>query len=345
MKDSDGDGRPNFVDDFPNNDNYWLDSDRDGFADNDIQNENDIDGDLLPDQGNIEFIHAYWDSIGNFIDQDFRDSTFYNSLPDGILYPVGSKPLNVNEDTDPISAFSIDVGIPVIEEEKFSLVMYAQFAKMIGETHDPETEDTVSLGSGIIPLGLRAELGPVNYILEYRMIPNGRFEFGYWNRSYELERATISQNSDGNIGISTKESKLGIRGKQKGLYFGVQSNLLSILSANISFQTLNGEQWNTDEAKFIDESNQSLQASLSLNKKISRLSRAELFYQQKNVPNPFDFEYTESTIMGYRVGISMGDGLVVNYIFKRMFRDTNGDGKIEDSEAINLTRIETSFNI
>ena len=345
LKDSDGDGRPNFVDDFPNNDNYWLDSDRDGFADNDIQNENDIDGDLLPDQGNIEFIHAYWDSIGNFIDQDFRDSTFYNSLPDGILYPVGSKPLNVNEDTDPISAFSIDVGIPVIEEEKFSLVMYAQFAKMIGETHDPETEDTVSLGSGIIPLGLRAELGPVNYILEYRMIPNGRFEFGYWNRSYELERATISQNSDGNIGISTKESKLGIRGKQKGLYFGVQSNLLSILSANISFQTLNGEQWNTDEAKFIDESNQSLQASLSLNKKISRLSRAELFYQQKNVPNPFDFEYTESTIMGYRVGISMGDGLVVNYIFKRMFRDTNGDGKIEDSEAINLTRIETSFNI
>ena len=138
---------------------------------------------------------------------------------------------------------------------------------------------------------------------------------------------------------------MGIRGKQKGLYFGVQSNLLSILSANISFQTLNGEQCDTGQEKLIDGSNQSLQASLSLNKKISRLSRAELFYQQNNVPNPFDFKYTESTIMGYRVGISMGDGLVVNYIFKRMFRDTNGDGEIEDSEAINLTRIETSFNI
>ena len=49
--------------------------------------------------------------------------------------------------------------------------------------------------------------------------------------------------------------------------------------------------------------------------------------------------------MGYRIGITMGEGLVVNYIFKRMFRDTNGNGIIEGSEAINLTGIETSFNI
>ena len=160
-----------------------------------------------------------------------------------------------------------------------------------------------------------------------------------------MERATISQISGGNTIISTIESKLGIRGKQKGLYFGVQSNLLRILDANMSFQTLNGEQWDAVEGKFIDESNQSLQAFLSLNKKISRLSRAELFYQQNNVPNPFDFKFTESTVMGYRLGISMGDGLVVNYIFKRMFRDTNGNGIIENSEAINLTGIETSFNI
>jgi hypothetical protein len=216
---------------------------------------------------------------------------------------------------------------------------------MIGETHNPETDSVVSLGSGIIPIGLRAKVGPVDCILEYRIIPNGRFEFGYWDRSYELERATISQISGGNTIISTKESKLGIRGKQKGLYFGVQSNLLRILDANMSFQTLNGEKWDTVEGKFIDESNQSLQAFLSLNKKISRLSRAELFYQQKNVPNPFDFKFTESTVMGYRLGISMGDGLVVNYIFKRMFRDTNGNGIIEHSEAINLTGIETSFSL
>ena len=345
LKDSDGDGRPNLVDDFPDNDSFWLDSDSDGFADNDYENELDRDGDGLPDiEGDLESIHEFWDNLGSSVNQDFSQETFYDSLPDNNITLL-PEPLNINEDADPISAFSIDVGYPILEKEKVALIMYAQFAKMIGKTRDPETDSTVSLGSGIIPLGLRAKLGPVNCILEYRIIPNGRFEFGYWNRSYELERATISQIYSGNTIISTKESKLGIRGKQKGLYFGVESNLLNILRANISFQTLNGEQWDIVGEEFVDESNQSLQASLALNKKISRLNRAELFYQQKNVPNPFDFKYTESTVMGYRIGITMGEGLVVNYIFKRMFRDTNGNGIIEGSEAINLTGIETSFNI
>ena len=345
LKDSDGDGRPNLVDHFPDNDNFWIDSDGDGYADNDYENEFDRDGDGLPDrEGDSLSIHEFWDNLGNGIDEDFSDEPYYDTLPDGNISLL-PEPLNINNDADQIFAFSIDLGYPVLEKENFSLIMYAQFAKMIGETRDPETDSTVSLGSGIIPLGLRAKLGPINCILEYRTIPNGRFDFGYWNRSYELERATISQINSGSTSVFTKESKLGIRGKQKGLYFGIQSNVFNILSANISFQTLNGEQWDFIENNFIEESNQSLQGSLSLNKEISRLSRAELFYQQKNVPNPFDFSYTESTIMGYRLGISMGDGLVVNYIFKRMFKDTNGNGVIDDSEAINLTGIETSFNI
>lgn len=345
LKDTDGDGRPNLVDDFPDNDHFWLDSDQDGYADNDFENEFDRDGDGLPDiEGDLESIHEFWDNLGSAVNQDFSQESFYDSLPDNNISLL-PEPLNVNNDADPISAFSIDVGVPVMEEENFSLVMYAQFAKMIGETRNPENDSTVSLGSGIIPLGLRAKLGPVNCILEYRMIPNGRFEFGYWNRSYELERSTISQTTGGNTTISTKESKLGIRGKQKGLFVGIQSSLLSILTANISYQTLIGEQWNTTTQVFEDESNKSFSASLTMNKQISRLSIAELFYQQKNVPNPFEFVFTESTVMGYRLGISMGEGLVVNYIFKRMFRDTNGNGIIEDSEAINLTGIETSFSL
>ena len=33
LRDSDGDGRPDLVDDFPDDSNYWLDTDGDGLAD------------------------------------------------------------------------------------------------------------------------------------------------------------------------------------------------------------------------------------------------------------------------------------------------------------------------
>ena len=46
LKDSDGDGRPNVVDDFPNDDSWWVDTDGDGIADNNPA-ELDIDLSLI----------------------------------------------------------------------------------------------------------------------------------------------------------------------------------------------------------------------------------------------------------------------------------------------------------
>ena len=344
LKDRDGDGRPDFVDDFPDIKEYWTDTDQDGFADNDHQNEFDRDGDMLPDIEDLDIIHAYWDSLSVSTGFDFSSSSFYDSIPDNSVF-LKPDPLNLNQDSDPISAFAFDVSVPVMKKENISLTMYAQFAKMMGETINPENDSTVALGSGIIPLGVKANFGLVDLIFEYRIIPNGKFEFGYWNRSYEIQRATFSQSLNGNTIIATKESKLGTRCKQKGIYMGIQSSLFTFLSAKMAFQTLNGDQWNNDIKEFEEKSNQSFSASIALNRSISKLSRAELFYEQKNVPNPFEFRYSDSTVMGYRVGISMGERLVVNYIFKKMFRDTNGNGLIEDQEGINLTSIETSFSL
>ena len=86
-------------------------------------------------------------------------------------------------------------------------------------------------------------------------------------------------------------------------------------------------------------------AILKLKKSISKIDRASWFYQQRNVPNPFEFEYSESTIMGYNVGLRMGYGMIFTYIFRRTFQDLNGDGDVMDNdEMINMTSIETSFS-
>ena len=40
----------------------------------------------------------------------------------------------------------------------------------------------------------------------------------------------------------------------------------------------------------------------------------------------------------------MGQGLVLNYIFRRSFRDYNANGRIDGkAETIDITSIETSF--
>ena len=105
-----------------------------------------------------------------------------------------------------------------------------------------------------------------------------------------------------------------------------------------------GNQWSDKEVRYLEDINQTFLGSLKLKKSISRLQSASAFYQQRNVPNPFKFEYTESTIIGYNLGISMGQGLVLNYIFRRSFRDYNANGRIDgNAEMIDITSIETSF--
>jgi hypothetical protein len=336
LKDSDDDGRPDLVDDFPDNRKWWVDTDGDGWADNDTLNEFDVDGDGWTDS-------AYtWPLWGIVID------------PDGVS--TKPEPINIKKESDPINSFALDVGIPLLRDGPISLDFYAQYASLLGKTIDPikykETDgdgwadnDTIDAGYGLIPFGLSAGFGPAKFNFEFRMIPKGNFEFGYFNRSYEIERATF-QSISGNQGtIITKASKLGTYGPQNGFYSSLNIDLGSLFDAGLAFQNLKGEQYNAEINDFEKASNQSFTAILKLTKSISKIDRASWFYQQRNVPNPFDFEHSESTITGYNASLKLGNGMVLTYIFRRTFQDFNGDGDVKDEgETINMTSIETSFS-
>ncbi|MEE3152699.1 MAG: hypothetical protein VX279_01800 [Candidatus Neomarinimicrobiota bacterium] len=334
LRDSDGDGRPDLVDDFPDNNDYWLDTDGDGLADV-FSGEWDIDGDGVTDT--LDSDVPGWDLDTTIVlDTDIRRKP---------------EPLNVNEKTRSVYAFSIDASKQLLTEKNMNVSVYTQFAALIGNTTDPVSGNDTTLGTGIIPFGLSTKFGPARFNFEYRVMPTGRFEFGYWDRSYEIERATFSATNIGllsgaNVGeIITKDSKLGKFGKQKGYFSTLNLDLGSLISASMSYQNLFGEQWDENTKVFIQDRNQSFLASVGLKNPISRITSARWYYQQRNVPNPFDFDYTESTITGYRVGIKLGNGMILNYIFRRSFRDINGDGKVNGpDETINMTSIETSFS-
>ena len=334
LRDGDGDGRPDIVDDFPNDSDFWLDTDGDGLADG-IPEELDIDGDGVTDT--LDSDVPGWN----------LDTTFV--LDNDIIRKP--EPLNVKEKERSIFAVSFDVSKTVLVENNMNVMVYAQYATLIGETIDPITKNKTKLGNGLIPFGLSMKFGPARFNFEYRMMPSGKFEFGYWDRSYEIERATFSSSSSSIISgtrtgqIITKDSKLGKFGKQKGYFSTLSLDLGKLIGSSLSYQNLFGEQWSDYNNTFIKDRNQSFIASIGLKKPISKITSARWYYQQRNVPNPFDFKYTESTISGYRVGIKLGNGMILNYIFRQSFRDIDGDGNVSGKkETINMTSIETSFS-
>ena len=327
LKDSDGDGRPNVVDDFPNDKSWWVDTDSDGLADNDPA-EWDIDGDGITDT--LDSRIPNWNGEIVILDKDIARK---------------GNPLNLSEDSDGIMAIAVDIGYPLVTQENLSVSLYAQMAQMIGETVHPQSGESWRLGMGLVPFGISSRFGPARLNFEYRMIPDGRFEFNYWNRLYEIERVSFSSGINNQINLKTKESKLGRFGEQKGYFTRMILSMGTMLEASASYHDMLGKIWSVGEQDFIDNKNQTLLASLRLKKAIGKIQSARAFYQQRNVPDPFKFEYTESTILGYRLGISFGQGLVLNYTFRRSFRDMNGDGQISgDNETIDITTIETSFS-
>jgi hypothetical protein len=187
-------------------------------------------------------------------------------------------------------------------------------------------------------------MGPAKMNFEYRMVPKGNFEFGYFNRSYEVERSTFKSISGNQGEIITKASKLGSYGKQNGFFSSLKLDLGTMILARASYQSLNGKQFNSEENKFETKANKSFMAVLGLKKSLSKIEKASWFYQQRNVPNPFNFEFSESTIMGYNIGLNLGNGMILTYVFRRTFNDLNGDGDVSDNgEMNNMTNIETSF--
>jgi hypothetical protein len=350
LEDSDYDGRPDLVDDFPDNRSYWIDSDGDGLADNHVD-EIDRDGDGFPDIYDLEVIHNYWDALGEAVGEDFSNETYYDSLPDENV-ELKNEPLNIDEESDAVAGFGLDIGVPIILTENIYVGMYSQYLQLIGETTSPVTAERETLGSGLIPAGLATRFGPLSLNLEYRMIPKGNFEFEYWNRSYETTRSILSpldlapfgNQNEPRFQLVTKESGLGRIGTMKGYYGRVQIELGESVWLTTTYQNLTGAVWKADQGSFTNGSLQNFMAAIELSREIGRIQHASAYYQQRNIPDPFKFEPSETTVMGYNFGIKLGLGILLNYTYKRTYRDSNGDGDVNDTDdAINITIIEATF--
>ncbi len=310
LKDTDDDTYPDIFDDFPDDKDYWNDTDGDGLADKDGGNKE-------PDTG--WDIDADGDNILDTVDGDVN------------LKPT---PFSLKDNKATAQGFALDLGYPVIKSKAFSLEAYMEYNKLIfpkikGDTYYSRKAMD---GTGITVPGVRASLFSfLNVSFEYR-IKQGYFAPQFFDGSYDLSRVVAEFSESGTV-IRTKEQVVLVDSSNtSGMYGSASANLFNLLSFNAAYASMKGD----GDTEF-----NSFNALINLNaEKIPKLSVAQAYYQRNNDKNPFDFSNPSiNTIFGYKVGYEVSGGVSLIWDFRQFYRDT-GTGL----EPVKQTTIETAFN-
>ena len=313
LKDLDGDSYPDMFDDYPEDKDYWNDTDGDGIPDKD-------GGSKAPSGG--------WDIDGdgdNILDTQDNDLT---------LKPT---PFSIKDNSASAQGFSLDVGYPLLNSKLLKLETYMEYNRLIfpavqGDSFYSRKEMT---GTGFTPFGARASLfNFLNVSFEYRT-KDGFFVPQFFDGSYDLSRVVAEFTDSGSI-IRTKEQIIfadsSANVNTSGMYGSASASLFGLASFNASYANMkadNGIEFNSFSANFVINA-----------ENIPKLSVAEAYYQRNNDANPFDFENPSiNTVFGYKIGYEVSKGVSMIWDFRQFYRDT-GSGL----EPVKQTSIETAFN-
>ena len=312
LKDNDDDTFPDIFDDFPNNKDYWNDTDGDGIPDLDGGN-----ADAEPVNG--------WDIDGDG-----------DNILDSVDNEVSLKPIPFSLKGNKATAqgFAFDLGYPVIQSKALSLEAYIEYNQLIF----PKVKGDIYYsrkamnGTGITLPGVRASLFSfLNVSFEYRL-KSGYFAPQFFDGSYDLSRVVAEFRESGTV-IRTKDQVILVDSSDTGGFYGSASaNLFNLVTFNAAYASMKGD----GDAEF-----NSFNALINVNaENIPKLSVAQAYYRRNNDTNPFDFANpTINTIFGYKVGYEVNAGVSLIWDFRQFYRDT-GNGL----EPVKQTIIETAFN-
>lgn len=228
---------------------------------------------------------------------------------------------NLNEEKSQSQVWSFDIGYPIIERAKIKLDIYSHYTNIVNH------------GWGVTAPGLRfiiGERGFLTFKAEYRR-SSDEFIFGYYDHTYEIERANFERNKATNeLEVITKQDKLKSIDKElNGFFVGLDINLAGYVIVGAHYQDLHG----VDK----DINRRSIRGEITLGEKLQAQIpvNAKGYYYQNNVENFKEWK-TPSTILGYMVGYNM-NGVEVGFDYRYTFQDLDGNGLIRGDEETNKT--------
>jgi len=244
-------------------------------------------------------------------------------VPNGLISPLEKTDLqDYGNQRSRTGFWAGDAGILVINGDFIKFNIYSQYARSMNTG-----------GWGFTAPGAKLSFGEIVEIYgDYRQ-QSEDFIFGYYNDTYDLERAKYvdeGTSSNPNLVAHTKKEELKAAEKLKGYFAGVKINFFRIFTGKCEYQDMRwGEEENEDK---------SIRGELAFNRElIPIISKAKAYYVQNNVEK---LEWkTESTVMGGVIGIGMGSGVSIDFNYRVTYEDKNGDGKIKggDEEITNVS--------
>lgn len=313
LKDQDGDSYPDIFDDFKDNENLWKDTDGDGWPD--------------PHPG---LDSSKWDidADGDNIYDDDENTSDVN---------LKSDPFSTKDEKARAIGFAVDVGYPIFSNKLFSLMAYSE-VNMLNFPEVTALDRPKRSGTGITVPGIRAQiLKFLNVSVEYR-IKQDYYVPQYFDQAYDMNRVvpvfTSTASGNDTAYVFTKDMLLfgdpTSKINSSGIFGAASGNILNFATLSASYTRMVA-----DTIQF-----NSFYALLDLNAEmIPKLSVAQAYYQRNNDENPFDFANpSENTILGYRLGYAIAEGVSLIWDFRQFYRDT-GAGL----EPVKQTTIETAF--
>ena len=285
LRDTDGDGIPDEMDAYPEDDDYAT---------------------------QIDYYRAKLDDTN-------EPTVIAELIASGLISDIErSELMDVNKNRSRTGFWAADAGVKLVDLDFFKVDVYTQYAMCLNTG-----------GWGYTLPGVRIKGGSLfELYADYRQ-QSDEFIFGYYNDTYDLERAKYVQSGSDYV-IQTKKDKLEAAEEAKGYMAGMRINLFELAYGKIEYQDM---RWG-------DLRDKSLKGEVAMNKNvIPMISKAKAYYAQNNVDN-FKLK-SESTIMGAVIGIGMSENVSIDFNYLITFQDKDGNGEIEGSDET-ITNISVS---
>ena len=314
--DSDEDGYPDYMDDYPYDDGVWNE-------DAEIVAEMlDPTSDIYAScHGNLPNFNPICQSI---VDQ-------YNRRIAALS--------NLAKKKDEVSGMSFGLSYELTNR----LSVYSEWSQLIGKT-SPQANYDPKLGSGYIPIGFKMNWDRVSFSIDYRT-HDENFVFNYWNQNYDLNRIVVYTEDDGSgqlvSNFETKEQGLYKYGESKGVRLNIVSSL-KYFGMELSYSHMNSDLWQESLNGYKADKNNTLYLGFNIDtSNIQRVQIAEMFYQQSYVSNPFDFDPNEHTLLGYNIGIDLSENMILTFKGRKSYVPSIDDPS--DYDSVKNTQIETQI--